>query len=410
MKLKQIRVDGYKNLIKCEVNLGDFNVLVGPNNSGKSNILEAVQILGGICFGGETLRKQIFKGETPPPRIGSSICHLEAHKNKPLTIGIAFEMTIKGNPWIVDYEIKIKCSSLKNKGGFISETLTAKPPSRTGVMTTYIERQYKNLKVSGKSYLIANTNSALQAISVLYPDFDGLAPEFEKFFAELFWVGRTNVIALSPTGLRENIDEEKPIGDFRVSSFDLLQVIDDIKEKGKYYKLFTESLCDILDLEKAHFFAENMKVTEERKTKETAKRMRCLLIKRRGDDYCPIEEYSDGTFAVAAVLALLLSENVRGPVLYLEELENCLHPAAVEKLLRFLQDHSDEWPVLITTHSPYVLNGVNPEDVNVAIVDDTGATHFEKVRNTKQLRDYLKSGFMSFGDMLASNFEDIIGK
>ena len=45
MKLKQIRVDGYKNLIDCEVNLSDFNVLVGPNNSGKSNAIDALRLL-----------------------------------------------------------------------------------------------------------------------------------------------------------------------------------------------------------------------------------------------------------------------------------------------------------------------------------------------------------------------------
>ena len=77
MKLKQIRVDGYKNLVNCEVNLGDFNVLVGPNNSGKSNLLEAVQILWPLCFSDEKLRKQIFEGLTPRLTADSSICHLK---------------------------------------------------------------------------------------------------------------------------------------------------------------------------------------------------------------------------------------------------------------------------------------------------------------------------------------------
>jgi len=89
----------------------------------------------------------------------------------------------------------------------------------------------------------------------------------------------------------------------------------------------------------------------------------------------------------------------------LEELENCLHPAAIEKLLRFLQDNADKWPVLITTHSSYLLNGVNPEDVNVAVVDETGAAHFEKVKNSRQLRDYLNKGLMSFGELLVKDFE-----
>lgn len=119
-----------------------------------------------------------------------------------------------------------------------------------------------------------------------------------------------------------------------------------------------------------------------------------------------IDEYSDGTLVIAAILAALCSKKRSGPVLCLEELETCLHPAALEKLLRFLQDHSHKWPVLITTHSPYILNGVNPEDVNVAVVDKTGATHFEKVKNSPQLRDYLNKGLMSFGDLLTDDFAE----
>jgi len=101
----------------------------------------------------------------------------------------------------------------------------------------------------------------------------------------------------------------------------------------------------------------------------------------------------------------LFSENERGPILCLEELENCLHPAAVEKLLRFLQDHCEKWPVVITTHSPYLLNGIRPEDVKVAVVDETGATNFESVKDSSQLRNYLNKNLMSFGDLLSNDFE-----
>jgi predicted ATPase len=145
-------------------------------------------------------------------------------------------------------------------------------------------------------------------------------------------------------------------------------------------------------------------------TKKGRKRVRSFAIKTQGSDYADATEYSDGTLAVAAILAALFSKKRDGPILFVEELENCLHPAALERLVRFLQDHAHKWPVLITTHSSYLLNCVNPVDVNVAIVEETGAAHFEKVRDTKQLRDYLKSGFMSFGDMLPSNFEDVLGK
>ncbi|GAG01306.1 unnamed protein product, partial [marine sediment metagenome] len=199
-----------------------------------------------------------------------------------------------------------------------------------------------------------------------------------------------------------SINEEEEISGLRVASFDLLFAIDEIYKNKKLYNIFQEAMCDILNLDDVHF--------EASYTKKGRKRVRALAIKTQGSDYADVAEYSDGTLAVAAILAALFSKKRDGPMLFVEELENCLHPSALEKLVRFLQDHAHKWPVLITTHSPYLLNCVNPEDVNVAIVDEKGAAHFEKVHNTKQLRDYLKSGFMSFGDMLASNFEDVLGK
>jgi predicted ATPase len=411
MKLKQIRVDGYKNLINCEVNLGDFNVLVGPNNSGKSNLLEAVQILWPLCFSDENVRKRIFQGLTPRLTADSSICHLKKYKNQPMTIGIFFEVNAGRKLWAVDYEVKVQCDSEKKNGGFVLERLTAKDPYKPGPARKYLLRHGTELQILDKKHKISKHNPSLLAIQSLYPEFENLPYELKKFVKTINWIAITKLFAVSPAALRNGIDEEKSIEDIRVSSFDLSLVLDQIKEEGKHFELFKESLCDVLDLQNVIFEVEvKSHPSKDKASKETSKRIRYFMIKRTGDDYSYIEEYSDGTLVVAAILEALFSGKARGPILCLEELENCLHPTAVEKLLRFLQDHADEWPVLITTHSPYVLDCVNPEDVNVAVVDETGAARFKKVRNTKQLRDYLKSGFMNFGDLLASNFVDVLGK
>lgn len=419
MKLKQIRVDGYKNLIEAKLELGDFNVLVGPNNSGKSNLLEAIQMFWPICFGDDKLRKHIFEGMTPPSRWGSSVCHLENHKNKPMTIGVAFEITNDNKVWSVDYEVKIQCGPEENDTvGFISETLTAKEPSKTGPATTYINRESKELEVLGKkSNPITKDNSSLLAIRSLYPDFQDLPSELKIFVKSIELIGNTDIFAVSPLNLRRSLGNEESIRGLHVSSFNLPFVVDRIKEENKYYELFKSSLCDILNLEDIEILTRDISMPsrnhdgdEKTQSQEKVKRIRFLLAKRRGDIHAFIDEYSDGTLAVAAILAMLLSKGRIEPIICIEEPENYLHPAALEKLLRFLQDHADKWPVLITTHSPYLLNGVNPKDVNVAVVDEDGATHFEKVKNTKKLRDYLSKGFMSFGDLLSSNFENMIGR
>ncbi|MCG3179745.1 MAG: DNA replication and repair protein RecF [Phycisphaerae bacterium] len=49
--LKKLRIECFKSLLKLELDLGRINVFVGANGSGKSNLLEAVGVLGAAAFG-----------------------------------------------------------------------------------------------------------------------------------------------------------------------------------------------------------------------------------------------------------------------------------------------------------------------------------------------------------------------
>src|SRR5438876_8835618 len=47
--LKRVKIQGYKSLVDVEVNLQPLSVLFGPNASGKSNFLDALQLLSRIA-------------------------------------------------------------------------------------------------------------------------------------------------------------------------------------------------------------------------------------------------------------------------------------------------------------------------------------------------------------------------
>jgi len=411
MKLKQIRVDGYKNLIDCVLNLGDFNVLVGSNNSGKSNFLEAIQMLFFFCLGDEKIRDMAFKG-FPTRGLGTSICQISDFADRPLSVGVTFETHFDGSLWIVDYDFTVQRQTRPSGGaGFVEETLSAKPVSRTGVPTAYITRDLTHLKVKGKSkQKIASDIPVFSAMKTIYPEFTGLPSELKQFVDSVTAIALADILLVSPEMLRKALATKTPPEGFRISSFDILSTIDEIHQEEGGFELFKETVCNVLDIEDLKFTAHNIPAPSAASDEKPTERVTYCYLKRQGHDYAHLAEYSDGTLAVVAIVSAIVSRQFTGPILLVEELENSLHPSALQRLLRFMQDHSQEWPILITTHSPYVLNCVNPENVNVAIVDERGATHFDKVENTKQLRDYLKSGFMSFGDMLASNFEDVLGK
>ena len=132
-------------------------------------------------------------------------------------------------------------------------------------------------------------------------------------------------------------------------------------------------------------------------------------MKRKGSAYAELREFSDGTISVVALLVGLFSQEAhKPPITCIEEPENFLHPAALAKLLAFLQDTAHKWPILLTTHSPYLVNGVRPQDIIVAVVDDAGSTHFEKPKKRKAINERLNRGYMNFGDLLVTNFRDML--
>ncbi len=49
--LKSFKVESFKSLENVEVELGRVNVFIGANGSGKSNLLEAIGVLGAAANG-----------------------------------------------------------------------------------------------------------------------------------------------------------------------------------------------------------------------------------------------------------------------------------------------------------------------------------------------------------------------
>jgi predicted ATPase len=414
MKLREIRLDGYKNISECRIPVRDFNVVVGPNNSGKSNLLEVFRTLWGLCFGPTEERQSFFHGGPfsfrDPRWFG-----LMHPTDKALSIGITLETEVDQEPWNVEFDLTVRRSFAKEEGescGFQTEVLRAKQPSKTGPAKTYLHRTGKTLTIGTKTLDIPADTSALSALPVLYPEAKGLSPELTTFLNDVHAVSKTTTYALSPEALRQHLADETASWEPRVPGFGLLPAMDEIfsaKDKGKW-ALFKETVMDILDLEGIQLIAHDRSVPDakgEGRGNARKYRTRLCLITRKGD-YSLIEEYSDGTLIVIALLAaLILRDRKSGPTC-IEELENCLHPMAQEKLLRFLQSNASRWQTIVTTHSPYLVNGVDPDNLLVAVVDEQGYSRFQKPADRKAINELLKSGYMSFGDLMADNFKDVL--
>ncbi len=417
MKLRELWVDGYKNLIDCKVPLGDFNVIVGPNNSGKTNLLQVFHMLQLVLFSGSDPMQRVLRGFFGEA-YGSSICHLEAYKERPLTVGFRFDTQVVGQTWQAEYEVSIaRDLQHPDKAGFVKESLLAKQPSATGRPKQYLVRDEKGFRVrlrNGrlKTHALQRDAAAITSLGVLYPKFEGLPFELLAFYIDVVDASLVRALESSPEALRDRMVARTSPQEGRPGSIDCLRLIDSINERKALFEEFRANACRILDLADLTFWAGPAGDTLSRKKGEEnqPQRMRLCQLKLRGADYSTLDEFSSGTIKVIALLASLFAMPTEGslPLTCLEEPENGLHPAALERLLRFLQDNAARWPMILTTHSPYLLNGVRPEDVIVAVVGEDGATHFEKPQDRKAINERLKAGFASFGDLLVTSFRDVL--
>jgi predicted ATPase len=101
-----------------------------------------------------------------------------------------------------------------------------------------------------------------------------------------------------------------------------------------------------------------------------------LLFDTVGADSLPAEQVSEGTLLVLGLLAALHAPG-RPSLVLLDDLDRGLHPKAQRELialLRGLLETNPDLQLIATTHSPYMLDCMAPNEVRMTFLGDDGAT------------------------------------
>ena len=106
---------------------------------------------------------------------------------------------------------------------------------------------------------------------------------------------------------------------------------------------------------------------------------------------------SDGTLKMLAYLVLLYDPEPP-PFIGIEEPENFLHPRLLAELAEECRKASERTQLLVTTHSPFFLNALQPKEVRVLWRDEQGYTQSQHVPDLPTVRDFLEHGGL-LGDL-----------
>jgi predicted ATPase len=120
---------------------------------------------------------------------------------------------------------------------------------------------------------------------------------------------------------------------------------------------------------------------------------------------------SEGTLVLLALLTALHSNNQRTLVL-IDDIEHSLHPTAQIQLMKQLKELLTQVPelqIVATTHSPYILDAVDPSDVCVFYPRGDGGIV------TKRLSDHPDAqrakGMLTSGELWSAESEAwVLGK
>ena len=100
-----------------------------------------------------------------------------------------------------------------------------------------------------------------------------------------------------------------------------------------------------------------------------------LEFDMEGAPRIPARAVSEGILLVLGVLTAIMGPN-RPSLVLLDDLERGLHPKAqadMIELLRRLLDHNPEMQIVATSHSPYLLDHLRPDEVRLTTLKDDGS-------------------------------------
>jgi predicted ATPase len=347
--LTRVLLENYRSIASCDVSLGPLTFLVGPNGSGKSNFLDALR------FTADALRTSLDhalrdRGGIKEVRLRSS--------GHPTHFGIRLELRLRsGHRGFYAFRI----GTLK-RGGYriLREECSIQSPESASATAHYAVRDGEVVSAS------AQVTPAAASDRLYLVNASGL-PEFRPLYDALSNMGFYN---LSPDRIRDL----QPPGMGELLSRDgdnIASVMGQIASHSPEAKLRIEEYLSKVVLGIRGVDAKSIGLKKTLEFRQSASSDHSLTFMA--------SNMSDGTLrALGILVALFQSTNGQSgqvPLVGIEEPEIALHPAAAGVLLDALRDASQSTQVLVTSHSPDLLDDDRISgDSILAVRADQGVT------------------------------------
>lgn len=402
--IKNMEILYYKGFKHSKIELYPFNILVGPNASGKSTLLDVFNFLSDILNDGPISAVQkrcsnfdeliwnqakdycefVLEFTLPPDRNERyQLARYELALSQDEREGIAIE---NEQLWLIKDENgdRIKESSLNYQRSLFP--LEPHPPEH--IISQYHKNPVGWRKVVSKSSrgndYFRSENTDWNITYRFGPQKASLAriPEDENRFPVALWIKKIlmegiEFLQLNSVDMRWACRPDAPVY-FEANGSNLPKVIMHLKEHHpEVFNRWVEHVKTALrDLEKI--------VVKER----SEDRHLYLSVVYANQVEIPSWLLSDGTLRLLAQ-TLIAYVPAKDKIYMIEEPENGLHPQAIETAIQSLSSVYDN-TVILATHSPVVINLADLKDIICFSKTESGAIDVVRGDKHPKLKDWKK--------------------
>ncbi len=397
MTITKIRISNFKSFDDQCIALNDFNLLVGSNASGKSNLVQAFQFLRDIVThgledaislqGGVKYLRNVKIANTRPLSFHVVVQpHMIIH---PLSLGNGQGTNTVRQVKIhtFDYEFSLKFH--KRGSGYTIEqdrmTLTYEDSVSDDEKLT--DSAKLTIENSAGKLRISSTSSDRGPLSVLRDQTIQIPKKtllIETPFAYityagavLNWVQEIGIYDFDPKLSKRAIPIAGRSGlemDGSNLAIVLNNVISDKEKRRSFLNLFRDLLpfIDSLGVERGVNRSIFFKLRE-----------------KYSKDDLPSFLISDGTVNIIALLIALYFQ--QKPFAIIEEPERNIHPYLISKLMDMFREASQQKQILATTHNPEMVKQADLENLLLVTRDKEGFSQIARPADSEQVRIFLKN-------------------
>lgn len=406
MKISNIEIKNFKSFKNISINLNDFNVVVGPSASGKSNFIEAFKFLkdisedfengilnhGGVFFQNFNCNKKV------PSCIKATIGEDKAFVEIPHPIKINNkEIMTKIYYTSIDYELCINFKS--NEIEFITETVnfnfninddesndllsknTLYLRNNDGVISAEFENndEYVDLEffVPNSLLNIVNNNFKENKGLLINSPLSAIPISWSNYFKEI------NVYNFNPyMSKMSRFKGNSIISEHGENlAFVLDRILSNKEDKRKFLNLVSILLPYVKDIE-------INKISDDKKIFNLIESYNELPI------FAPF--VSDGTTNILALICALYF--TKSNAILIEEPERNIHPGLLIQLVGMMKEVSSlDKQIIITTHSPEILNNCNLDDIIFISRNNDGFSILSEPADNKDVKEFIKE--LSIGEL-----------